>query len=245
VRLDAADATAPQVVAHLAAGRGIAVLPFGALEQHGPHLPLATDTLTADAVAIRTADALDALLLPSVGYGATWNMSGYPGTVTLRPETVEALAVDIGRGCGSAGARLLVIVNGDWGNREPLARAAATLEEAALPTLVLNHPGLDDAAERVRDSRPAAPGLLHAEEIETSLVLAIAPDLVQGTAAAVYPDFPPGFGTVPMRMHAFSPTGVFGDPGPATAAKGTELLDAVAAESVRVVAAFLAARQQA
>lgn len=236
--LVAADATAPEVVAHLAAGRGIAVLPVGALEQHGPHLPLATDTLTAQAVAERLAHALDALLLPAIEYGATWNMSGYPGTVTLRPDTVEALAVDIGRGIEQAGARLLVIVNGDWGNRAPLARAAASLE---LPTLVLNHPGLDQAAERVRESRPAAPGLMHAEEIETSLVLAIAPTLVQGTAEAVYPDFPPEFGTEPMRMHGFSPSGVFGDPGPATAAKGQALLDAIVTESLLLVEASLAA----
>lgn len=235
MRLDAATATAPQVVSHLRAGRGIAVLPVGALEQHGPHLPLSTDTLTAEAVAERLADALDALLLPAIGYGATWNMSGYRGTVTLRPETVEALAVDIGTGIEAAGARLLVVVNGDWGNREPLARAAAAL---ALPTLVLNHPGLDEAAERVRESRPAAPGLMHAEEIETSLVLAIAPETVQGAAEPVYPDFPPEFGVVPMRMHGFSPTGVFGDPRPATAEKGAALLDAVVAASLETIAAF-------
>ena len=236
MRLDAASATAPQVVAHLRAGRGIAVLPIGALEQHGPHLPLSTDTLTARAVAERVADALDALLLPAIGYGATWNMSGYRGTVTLRPETVEALALDIGGGVADAGARALVLVNGDWGNRAPLARAATAL---GLPALVLNHPGLDEAAGRIRESRPAAPGLMHAEEIETSLVLAIAPDLVQGTAEAVYPAFPPEFGTVPMRMHGFSPSGVFGDPGPATADKGAAMLAAVVAESLRLVEAFL------
>ncbi|MBW4041035.1 MAG: creatininase family protein [Acidobacteria bacterium] len=237
MRLDAANATALQVVARLRAGRGIVVLPVGALEQHGPHLPLATDTLTAQAVADRLADALDALLLPAIGYGATWNMSGYPGTVTLRPETVEALATDIGRGVADAGARALVMVNGDWGNRAPLANAAEALP---LPAIVLNHPGLDEAAERVRESRPAAPGLMHAEEIETSLVLAVAPHLVQGAPEAVYPDFPPEFGTVPMRMHGFSPSGVFGDPGPATADKGRAMLDAIVAESLRVVAALLA-----
>ncbi|WP_375387838.1 creatininase family protein [uncultured Amnibacterium sp.] len=238
--LRAEDATAPQLVAHLSGGRGVAVLPVGALEQHGPHLPLATDTLTAQAVADRVADALDAALLPAVGYGATWNMSGYPGTVTLRPETVEALAVDIGRGAAAAGARLLVVVNGDWGNRAPLARAAAALQADGVRAVVLDHPGLDEAAERLRESRPAAPGLMHAEEIETSLVLAIAPRLVQGGAAAVYPDFPPGFGSVPMRMHPFSESGVFGDPGPATAAKGAALLDAVVTESLRLIEGLLA-----
>lgn len=234
--LRAAEATAPQLADHLRSTRGVAILPFGAFEQHGPHLPLSTDTLTAEAVAVRLAEALDAVLLPSIGYGATWNMSGYPGTVTLRPETVEALAVDVGQGVADAGASAFVIVNGDWGNRAPLARAAAVLD---LPTVVLSHPGLDEAAERIRESRPAAPGLMHAEEIETSLVLTIAPDLVQGTGKAVYPDFPLDFGTIPMRMHPFSPTGVFGDPGPATAKKGEALLDAIVAESLRLLATRL------
>ena len=240
MRLVAATATAPEVTAHLAAGRGVAVLPFGALEQHGPHLPLSTDTLTAEAVAERVADGLDALLLPAVPYGATWNMSGYPGTVTLSAETVAALAVDIGRGVADAGARALVVVNGDWGNRAPLARAADRLSRSVLRTVVLDHPGLDAAAERVRETRPAAAGLMHAEEIETSLVLAIAPGLVHDELPEpVYPDFPPGFGVRPMRMHPFSPSGVFGDPRPATAAKGAAMLDAVVEASLRQLADLL------
>ncbi|HEY0374250.1 MAG TPA: creatininase family protein [Amnibacterium sp.] len=236
--LVAATATAPQVATHLAAGRGVAILPFGALEQHGPHLPLATDTITAEAVAAALADRLDALLLPAVPFGDTWNMSGYPGTVSLRPETVTAIAEDVGRGVAASGARLLVVVNGDWGNRAPLAVAARRLADV-LPTVVLDHPGLDAAIDRVRESRPAAAGLAHAEEVETSLLLHLAPHLVGDERPAEYPDFPSDFGVRPMRMHPFSASGVFGDAGPATAAKGAALLDAVADESMRVLADLL------
>lgn len=234
MRLEAATATAPEVAGHLAGSRGIAVLPFGALEQHGPHLPLATDTITAEGVAAALADRLDALLLPAVPYGETWNMSGYPGTVSLRPETVTAIAEDIGRGVAGSGARALVVVNGDWGNRAPLAVAARRLVDV-LPAVVLDHPGLDDAAARLRDSLPAASGLAHAEEVETSLMLHLAPELVGDERPAQYPDFPSDFGVRPMRMHGFSASGVFGDPAPATAEKGAALLDAIVAASLAVL----------
>jgi creatinine amidohydrolase len=232
--LVAATATAPQVAAHLAATRGIAVLPFGALEQHGPHLPLSTDTITAEAVAAALADPLDALLLPTVPYGDTWNMSGYPGTVSLRSETVTAIAEDIGRGIAGSGARAFVIVNGDWGNRAPLAVAARRLDEV-LPTIVLDHPGLDAAADRVRESPPAAAGLAHAEEVETSLLLHVAPHLVGDERPAEYPLFPSDFGVRPMRMHPFSVSGVFGDAGPASDVKGAALLEAIVQASLAVL----------
>lgn len=247
--IDAARASWPDVAAAL--DGGIAVLPFGALEQHGPHLPLSTDTLTAEAVARGIAQRLDAgddrpraVLLPAVPYGETWNNAGYPGTVSLAPTTVAAIAADIARAVIGAGARTLVVVNGDWGNRAPLAETAARLADEGVAVLVLDHPGYEEAADAVQESPRAAPGLgiRHAEEIETSTTLAIAPELVQrDREAAEYPDLPPDFGTRPMQLHPFSSSGVFGDPRPATAGKGRRVLDATIAASVDAVRAFLAA----
>ncbi|MGN6742275.1 MAG: creatininase family protein, partial [Amnibacterium sp.] len=162
---------------------------------------------------------------------------------SLRPETVTAIAVDLGRAAAASGARALVVVNGDWGNRAPLYTAVRRLQdEGVLPAIALDHPGLDAAAARLRRSRPAAPGLMHAEEIETSLLLAAAPEAVRAERPdAVHPDFPADFGVRPMRMRPFSPSGVFGDPGPARAELGRALLEAVLAESLRVLDPFLAA----
>jgi creatinine amidohydrolase len=229
------------VADHLAATNGIALLPFGALEQHGPQLPLATDTLTAEAVADAIAEHLDALLLPAIPYGETWNNAGYPGTVSLSPATVTAIATDIGRALVASGARYFVIVNGDWGNRAPLAAAADILNgEKVIATLVLDYPGMDAAIERVRDSRGAFAGLNHAEEVETSIMLAIDPVLVHPDRfEATYPEFPADFGARPMQLHPFSSSGVFGDPRTATAEKGRAILDATIDESVRVVRAFI------
>ncbi|QHC65900.1 creatininase family protein [Rathayibacter sp. VKM Ac-2759] len=213
----------------------VALLPFGALEAHGLHLPLSTDTIVAEAVAERTAERLGALLLPAIPYGATAGTAGYPGTVSLAAATVTAITVDIARALDASGT-MLVIVNGDWGNRAPLRAAVDLLAAEGVEALQLDYPGFEEAAGQVRESRPAAPGLAHAEELETSLVLALAPELVLPERYVVcYPVFPPEFGTVEMPLHPFSESAVFGDPTTAAAAKGEAILDAVVEASVAAV----------
>lgn len=239
---DVADHLAAAATAGRVAG-ALAVLPFGAHEQHGPQLPLGTDTFQAEHLARDIATALEAVLLPAVPYGDTWTTAGYPGTVSLATATVTAIAVDLGRSLATSPAPVsgLVVVNGDWGNRNPLAAAARTLNAEGLPTIVLDYPGLDTAAAGLRTSPQAAAGLNHAEELETSMMLAIEPGLVQTDRyAACYPSFPSDFGIRPRQLHPYSATGVFGDPASATAAKGTQLLDATVAASLAVLADFVA-----
>lgn len=236
--LDAYRSAWTDVAAHLRDSASIAILPFGALEQHGPQLPLGTDTATAAEVAHRLAERLDAVLLPPIHYGDTWNNAGYPGTLSLSPTTVTAIAVDLGRALADSGASLFVVVNGDWGNRNPLAAAMRTLTmEGRIRAIALDYPGMDAAIERVRESRGAAPGLNHADEAETSIMLAIDPDAVHTDRfAPSYPVFPSDFGTRPMQLHPFSESGVFGDPTTATAAKGEAILAATVEASLAVLA---------
>ncbi|MCU1405531.1 MAG: hypothetical protein JWQ43_1834 [Glaciihabitans sp.] len=241
--LDALHTPWPDVASRLVSAQGVAFLPFGALEQHGPHLPLGTDTLTADAVARSLADALGGVLLPPIHYGDTWNNAGYPGTVSISAATVTALSTDIGRSLAASGTRALVIVNGDWGNQLPLYTAARILaDDGILPCIVLNYPGMDEKIAEVRESKPAAPGLNHAEEIETSIMLALHPaDVHTDRYEACYPVFPADFGVRPMQLDPFSPSGVFGDPASASADKGNALLDAIVSASLPILDAFLAA----
>lgn len=239
--IDAFSASWTDVRDHVATGGATAFLPFGALEQHGPHLPLGTDTIVAVHTARRLAEHYDAVLLPPISYGETWATSGYPGTVSLSPSTVTAIAMDIARAVASFGIRRFVVVNGDFGNRLPLGAAARTLAEEGIPTLVLDYPGMDDAIARVRESEPAAAGMNHAEEIETSMVLAAQPEMVRTDRfTAEYPVFPVDFGLRPMRLHDVSVSGVFGDPSTASADKGDELYDAVIASCVSAIDLFIA-----
>ena len=235
--LELARASWTDVRDHLASHRGIAVLPVGALEQHGPHLPLSTDTLQADAVARRLAERLDAVLLPALPLGNTWSNDQLPGTVSVSADTVYAFASDVAASLERAGYELLVLVNGDFGNRNPLQRAA---EDAAarggIPVVVLDYPGLVEIGDEVKESPWAAPGLCHADELETSMVLAVAPDLVHADRMAPsYPELPADFGLRQMALAPLSETGVFGDPRPATAEKGERIIEHVVAQSEAVM----------
>jgi creatinine amidohydrolase len=226
---------------HISAGNTVAILPFGALEEHGPQLPLGTDTIVAVHTARALAEHFNAILLPAISYGETWATSGYPGTVALSPATVTAIATDIGKAVASFGIRQFVILNGDFGNRLPLGAAARALGEAGIPTLVLDYPGMESRIEEIRESRPASPGMNHAEEIETSMVMAAAPETVHPERfAAEYPEFPVDFGLRPMRLHEVSASGVFGDPSTASAQKGASLYEAVIEASIPVIELFIA-----
>ena len=235
--LDAATASWEDVAAGIARGL-VAILPVGAVEQHGPHLPLLTDTVLAAGVARRIAEGLDsALLLPAIAYGDAWTAEGWAGTLSLSPDTLRASLIDIGRGLHRMGVRGLVTVNGHFGNREPIGLAARTLSELGLPVLHLDYPHLEALATEHMDSEPAGPGFYHADEVETSMMLALAPDSVRlDRAKPEYPDFPPLFGSEPMKLSAFNKSGVFGDPRPATAEKGEALIAGIAAESLRLIA---------
>lgn len=233
--------TSADVRTHIASGGRVAFLPFGALEAHGAHLPLSTDTIVAERVARELAERFDAVLLPAIEYGETWLTSGFPGTLSLSPTTVQAIATDLGRSLAATGLDRIVVVNGDFGNRAPLASAARELAADGIRLQVLDYPGLDEATARERRSEPAASGMSHAEEIETSMVLAERPDWVRlADAIADYPRMPVDFGTRPIRLHEITASGVFGDPTAATAETGERLYAAVVAASAAQVERFLA-----
>lgn len=238
MRLDFSRIAWPEVEAAVARG-SLAVLATGACEQHGAHLPLTTDTDMAQGQAERIADALGALLLPPVTYGEAWNNEAFPGTISLSAETLRAVIADIGRGCARMGATGLIVVNGHFGNRAPLALAVQAL--APFPVLVLDYPGLEGLAEQINETPPAGHGFMHADEFETSVMLAVAPAVVQmDRAMAQYPTFPADYFSQPQQIRTFNPTGVFGDPRPATAAKGRAFLDGITAESLTLIAEWRA-----
>jgi len=235
---DLSHAAWPEVARRVQHG-ALAVLALGACEQHGAHLPLSTDTDLAHGVARRIAGEIDALLLPPVAYGDAWSAGSFPGTLSISPRTLEALIADIGHALLRTGVPGLVLVNGHFGNREPMLLAARTLVTAGLPVCHLDYPGLEAIAARICDSRPAAPQFYHADEVEPAMMLALAPQGVDmARAAPSYPDFPPTFGAEPMQLGDFNPSGVFGDPRPATAEKGEALVAGIVGESLRLIAAW-------
>jgi creatinine amidohydrolase len=239
--LEGRTAAWPQVQ-ELVRNGAVAVLPFGAFEQHGPHMPLSTDTIMAQELARRLASAAGALLLPPLHYGETSGNNGFPGTISLGFDTVRRIALDICAGLRDSGVAGLVVVNGDFGNQAPLKLAAREArEQLGYPVLMIDYPGLAEIAAEVSQTPSAGHGFYHADEVETSMVLAIEPAAVQmERAQAEYPDFPPVYGATPIPLREISRSGVFGDPRQASAEKGERILAAITERARLIVDAFVA-----
>jgi creatinine amidohydrolase len=223
----------------------VAILPVGALEAHGPHLPLETDVIIARAMARAAAAALsddgrDVLLLPALHYAPAPFARGFPGTVPIRPETLTALVADIGRGLAGHGVRTLAVANAhlDPAHLAAVHQAGAMLTDAGLAWVF---PDLTRRALAERLTPEFRSGACHAGRFETSIVLAERPELVDDAARRELPPFDRSLSAaIREGKQSFEEIGgdraYFGDPAAATAEEGVATireLGAILAEAVR------------
>lgn len=203
------------------------VVPLGAIEQHGPHLPVDTDARVARWLAADVVGRRDHLLLaPPLSYGASGEHEGAAGTVSVGTDALTHLLLELGRSASRWASRLL-LVNGHGGNLEAL-RAATTQ---------LRREGRDAAWWSPRLSR----GDAHAGETETSLLLHLAPDTVHRDRLTPGDTRPLAELLPQLRRDgvlAVSPTGVLGDPTHASAAVGSRLADEFRAGLLQAVDAW-------
>ncbi|MEZ4861885.1 MAG: creatininase family protein [Caldilineaceae bacterium] len=227
-----------QEVAALDKQEGVVILPVGAIEQHGPHLPTLTDTLLVTHVleaTLRTLpDAVRAWVLPPVNYGKSNEHTGFPGTISLSAQTLGAVLHDIAASVKAAGFRRLAFINGHGGNSALLEMNARDIRAATGLMCFTLQPGLYISPPFEVTPQERRLGL-HAGELETSLVLAIAPELVHMEKAVQhFVEFPAnetalfltGSAATAWLTRDWSPTGVFGDATLGTAEKGHALIAA-------------------
>jgi creatinine amidohydrolase len=215
-------------------GRGTVVVAFGATEQHGPHLPLATDALLGDHLARLIADRLDAFVAPTVRIGCSEHHLEFPGTISLTPDTFHRVVADIVASLAKGGFERVVLIPTHGGNFGPLGEAVEKLgpdpgiEVSALTdlTALLAIAQLGERDHGV----PMGEGGLHAGEWETSMLVAIHPELVHMERGE------PGYTGDPQQaagaifgagIHTISENGVIGDPARSSAENGERYWDEV------------------
>ncbi|MCU1367415.1 MAG: Creatininase [Ilumatobacteraceae bacterium] len=204
----------------------IVVVPVGSCEQHGPHLPIDTDTRIAVALAERLAESMtDVLVAPPIGITSSGEHRGFPGTLSIGLDATETVIVELVRSADWAAG--VVLVNGHGGNTAAVRTAVATLH---------------GEGRRVLDWWPRIPGGdAHAGRTETSIMLAIAPgtlrtEAVQPGATASLRDLYDTLAT--EGVAAVSTNGVLGDPSGSSAAEGAAIVDALVADLVERVSAW-------
>ena len=238
--LDARNVTLPEIRS-FAARHPFAILPVGSFEQHGAHLPLDTDNRIAERMALETAKRSTGLVLPVLNVGYAWVWRGIPGTLTLRFDTYMAVIRDIAESLSDWGIKALFVLSGHGSNPQPVKHAIRELIHGTFDIHVLNsmYLGLDTMLAEADSSQWAKD--LHAEEIETSLMLAIDPERVSmDRAAPDYPDIPADYGRSELSMGHLMGSGVFGDPTVATAEKGRRWIRIGAEKTARLWLDYLA-----
>jgi creatinine amidohydrolase len=213
------------------------ILPLGSLEEHGPHLPLGTDTFHALELARRVAELKPVVVAPPVFYGMCRSTREHPGTVGISGDTLRALLVDIGREFHRLGLRNLVFISGHAGGTHMSAIVeAGELLLAELPEVRVAVVNLLELLREVLGEQPdlvQTKGDSHAGEVETAVMLAAYPNLVHGTASEEWPSFPKYILVRDKRR--YWPGGVWGNPAPATAAKGQAILQAEVVRLTKII----------
>jgi creatinine amidohydrolase len=217
------------------------LLPLGATEQHGPHLPLCTDRLLAETVCARVEGSLSGsvLMLPPVAVGCSAHHLAFTGTLTLGHATFFRQVSEILSAVVQSGFHSLVLLNGHGGNQG--------VGNVILEDFGANNPGVNvvftswwqlAAPELSEISTTGLGGVGHACELETSLMLAVAPELVDRSAIPARSGHPryewnqsdllrSSRARLFQRQEEIADNGVYGDPMAATAEKGVAALDAI------------------
>ncbi len=237
--------------------RVVPIVPLGSIEQHGPHLPMGTDSQQCEAIVARAEESLPELTLvtPVLWIGNSVNHLGFGAALYLDPTRYVTLLVDIGRCFIDAGFRHLLYLNGHGANVGPLLTALHQLEydyirsRDDLQIAGASWWSLDpEAITEIRESPEGAAG--HACEIETSVMLAAHPDLVrrerivEGARSHPHPEWGSYDFTGVNRayfvemFHRGAPDGVAGLPELASAAKGEQILNRISAKLVELIADF-------
>jgi creatinine amidohydrolase len=238
-----------RIGAALDSGRPVvAILPCGAVEAHGPHLPLITDNIISEGMATRAAEALNArdvaaFVLPTISYAPAEYADEFAGTISIGADTAGALLRDIASSLARRGFACLAIANSHF-DPANVAMLRAAMAEAEQRGMAIAFPDFTRRKLAERLTPEFLSGACHAGQFETSVVLAERPDLVDEQLRMGLPENPNSLVTAfaagaKTFSEAGGPHAYFGAPEQATAREGEETLTALADALVEAVLAQL------
>lgn len=234
------SALSAEALADRISDRTVALLPLAAVEQHGPHLPLGTDTVIADGLVEAALSALPAELdvfrLPTLAVGQSLEHAAYPGTLTLAPATFQAVLMELGAAVARTGCRRLVLFSSHGGNLAAAETAALQLRaEHSLLVVKACYFDFPPPSGDLLPEREWREGL-HGGALETALMLKFAPEQVRTEHCAHWPSIEcsaladnrqlgaeSGSGRFAWLADDLNPAGVSGNAGLATARLGDAL----------------------
>ena len=248
------EMSAPEI--SKAAKNAVALLPLAAIEQHGPHLAVSTDTALVTGVAERVEAKLrkHVLLCPTLQFGSSHHHLKFGGTLSISPDLYTSVVVELVESLLGSGFRRIVLLNGHGGNITPVKQALSILshrhDDSLQPNIALAT-YWELGGKTFAGARPMkTPALSHACEYETSMMLYLFPERVRMAAARrgkrpksngyiPWEDDEPYRGvTLSKRTHFISDTGASGDPRLATKQKGEVLVRAAVDAAVKFVSEF-------
>lgn len=215
----------------------VVLIPFGAVEEHGPHLPLSTDTIQAYEVGKKASKIVPLFVAPPIHYGNCRSTASHPGTISISTATLKGLLIDIVTSFRSHGIRQFIVLTGHAGGAHRMALQDAGEElisrylDISIAVVTEFELARSEGEQLIETS-----GDSHAGEIETSRILHTHPHLVKGTAEREFPAFPPWI--LVRNKRKYWPNGVWGDPTKASPEKGRLMEELVVNKIVALVRAL-------
>ncbi len=230
---------AEQAVAEMPA----CIVPLGAIEAHGPHMELSVDNNIATEKCRRVCEQTDVILMPTIPLGVVYSLYGFPGSLSIRFDTMKQLLCDLTQSLRERGFRIVIFHShhgGNWSVAKQAARECSMKYPDMIVASMNELSALRKAQEQYCTSPHDDPSRAHADELETSQALECCPQNVRmGRAISSYLEFPEDYSAVPYRWSDFSADGMNGDASAATKEKGTAFLQAEVEAMVQKVRVLL------
>ena len=213
------------------------IVPYGTIEAHGTHLPLSTDTIAMVRVCEEVGKKLPVFVAPPIHYGVCTSSGQHPGTLSITPETLRRLTMDIVRDAEKKGLKNFILISGHGGGIHTFAmKEAGEILKAEIPGIEIAALTIYEIIGKEAGEIAESDGDSHAGELETSLMLYLTPELVKGRSKKEKPKFKRPFIASDKLKHW--PGAVNGDPKLATIEKGERFFSVMVDKTVELVKAI-------